>query len=441
MWRWARWLLAAAGLLCLLWLALLIEWGWSPPHALAALARSTLWGAERLATSVLSGWFLLLLILLPLLLPLARQLLPRTRSLEVGGLKLQFDPLDLATLAFEPGRPPPSLAESLAIPAHEMTGSDGPILDQPPDHPAYRHCIAELPGLFCDLSTENMHAKGEALRALEEGWRGEYLPELSLSVAVLRAWARRHQVRLEGYLSITLLFRHLMLFYHGVGEHAALLVEDLDLLTETDRQGFLRRPALFWVALSLTQQRRWAVMEQLQRSLPPQSPERTAVACLALLAQGDASQAAALAANAGPHGRDLPLSPAQGLLLALQSQALLADERPLEAVAPAQQLLDSPLADDGGLRGPLCTVARRCIARAALLLNWPQPLYQRVLSDEEHGGDPAVLQSLAVLVGRAGQVKQGLRFVRQAQALLGPEHGPHLTRAVGETLQWLERHS
>jgi tetratricopeptide (TPR) repeat protein len=341
----------------------------------------------------------------------------------------------LADLAFSAAMVQPPLEEMMAIPRREMVGTDGPILETPPQHEAYQACMARLPGLFRNLSAENMAAKGQELIQLEESWPGEYLPELIASVTCLRTHARRNRVRLSGYLSITLLFRHLFLFFHGLHEHAAHLVQDLDLLEERDREGFLRRPVLIWVLLALCRLKRWEEAEQLRRMLPG-GLEQQAVAAYTLLARGQAAQAAAMAEAALADAP--PLSAFSALLAVVQGRALLDLGRPLEALKPARWVLVGPLTDPVGLAGPLRTNARQVLARAASALNWPEPLYHLYEQDADSRQDPLVVQALAVLTGRAGQREQARCFIRQASALVRGDHSG-LSKAIAETARWLER--
>lgn len=430
------WLIWVGVGLALLWGALVIQAGGSIALAAATLAGALLKGVTMLAPSVLSGWFLLALFAAPGLLRLAGRLLPRASSLEVGQVKLHFAPLDLAELALGgPPRIPPG-EEFWTIPGLEMAGSDGPILEEPPADPGYQYGMAQLPLLFRDLSAENMSAKGQALIDLEQGWVGEYAPELAASILHLRTYARRNMARLTGYLSITLLFRHLMLFFHGRQQHAAQLVQDLELLEPHHREGFLRRPAMLWVLLALCQRGEWADAQRLCNWLPAgETEERAALAYLRLL-QGKPAEAAVLAELA--LADTPPLTSFTALLALTQGRALLALERPLEALAPTRWVLTAPLLGDGGLAEPLRTAARQVIARAATLLGWPEPLYALYQSDAQAGQDPVVLHALALLAARAGQREQARQFIRRAEALL-PAGKSELSRAIKETAGWLGR--
>lgn len=431
----ARWILGSSVALALVWGAVLIKAEGSIPQAVQSLSTSLLRGLSTLAPSVLSGWFILALAVTPTALRLVRQILPRARSLELGQFRVHLTPTDLADLAFATDLSLP-LVDILAMPHREMAGADGPLQDEPPHDDAYRTCMAQLPVLFRDLSPENVSARGQDLARLEEGWSGEFTPELAASVAYLRRYARQNQVQLSGYLSITLLFRHLMLFFHGRQEHAAQLVQDLDLLDPEDRLGFLRRPVMLWILLALCRQRLWDEVEGLQRWLRVGSLERQAVHAYSLLARGRAGEAAALA-EAGLIGT--PSSSSFAALLAMtQGRALLELGRPLEALPPARWLLANTPTDDPGLAAPLRASARQVVARAAAALNWAEPLYALYEQVPESRHDPLVLQALAVLTGRAGQREQARQFIRQAEGLVRPESGP-LARAVAETAQWLDR--
>ncbi len=422
--------------LVLLWGAVLIESGGSVVQAVHVLSRALVRGTSRLAESVLSGWFILALVSAPVILSLLRDLLPRTRRLEVGHLRLEFAAPDLADLALLEGPPAVPLEEWTPIPRHEMAGTDGPIQQEPPLDHAYQDCMARLPGLFRDLSAENQHAKGEALRLLESGWPGEYLPELIASVTHLRACARRNRVVLEGYLSITLLFRHLMLFFQGRQEHAVLLVQDLDLLAEHDRMGFLRRPAMLWVLLSLSRQKAWPQIETLRRLLVPGSPEHAAVAAHEELARGCPEAAISVASVA--LADEPPINAVTALLLVTLGRALLEVGRPLEAIGPARRVLDTPLANDAGLAVPLRTGARQVLVRAAVLLEWPAPIYSLYGVDPEGQRDPVLLHALSLLTNRAGQRSQAEQFIRQARALV-PTGCKELDHAIHATARWIER--
>jgi len=420
--------------LAVIWGAVLVRAEGSLTRALQLLSDGLLYGVSLLAQSVLSGWFLLAVAITPVALRLVRDLLPRARRVEVGQIRLELLQPDLADLAFRIGPPAQPLEEWAAIPKQEVLGSDGPILDEPPSSEAYQACMAALPVLFQDLSGENQSAKAEALIQLESGWAGEFLPELAASVSYLRVHARRNRVVLEGYLSITLLFRHLMLFFYGRHEHAAHLAQDLDLLSLRDRMGFLRRPVMLWVLLALCRQKRWAEIETLLRHMEPYSLEHAAVRAHGELARGHTGESIA-AATAALH--DQPgTSPFHALLLVTLGRALLEEGRPLEAIEPVRRLLETSLPDDSGLATPLRAVARQVLARSATLLNWHEPLYALYGADPEARQDPFLLHALAVLTGRAGQVQQARHLIRQAEALV-PAGGEILARAIREAAQWL----
>lgn len=432
-WRWLPWAGLFACLIVVLG-AVLIQAEGSVQLTSKALSTSLLRGLSMLAPTVLNGWFLLLIAVTPLALRLLREVLPRAQRVEVGQIKVQFSPSDLADLAF--AAPADMRVEQLvAIPRQEMAGTAGPIADQPPTDPAYHTCMARLPGLFRDLRAENMAAKAQELMRLEDAWEGEYAPELKASVTYLRTFARRNRVQLKGYLSITLIFRHLMLFFHGRHEHAAQLVQDLDLLDERDRDGFLQRPAMLWVLLALCSHRAWEETDRLRLLLPAGGLEQQAVAAYTLLARGQVGRAAALAesalADTPPH------SPCTALLEVTQGRALLELGRPLEALSATRPMLHQPLPDDGNLAGPLRSWARQVIARAAAALDWPDPLYSLYEHDPEARRDPLVLHALAVLTGRAGQREQARHFLRQAEALIAPDNSG-LHRAISETARALQ---
>lgn len=430
----AGWVVWISLSLTLLWGAVLVKSNGSVPVAIQSLAISLLKGLSMLAPSLMSGWFLLALAVTPAALRLLREILPRTQRLEVGQFKVQLSPTDLAELAFA-GEIHLPLAETMAIPHREMAGSEGPLQEEPPRDEAYQRCMAELPRLFRDLNAANMTAKGEALAQLEEGWQGEYVPELVASVTYLRSYARQNEVQLSGYLSITLLFRHLMLFFHGQQEHAAHLVQDLDLLDPEDRTGFLRRPLMLWVLLALCRQRRWDEVDQLGQWLPAGSWAQQAVRAYGSLARGDAAQAAAIA-GAALSGSP-PVSSFTTLLAITGAHALLSGGRPLEAIGPARWVLANPAPDDPGLAGPLRTSARQVLARAATQLNWVDPVYQLHEQHPDSRQDPLVLHALAILTGRAGQRVQARHLIRRAAALVDPANG-ELSRAIEETARWLD---
>lgn len=435
----AWWLLAGAYLILGPMLAR-IQLAWSPADA---LARGLLAILHELAPLLSSPWTLVVGIILiflgPVVPDLRTVLTGRLRSVSVGTVRLELGP-ETGAVALVISQP--SAAEGLAemTPYGELAGSEGPVLEQPavPD-PTYAICLSALPSLFAELSDVNQGALAQRLRELEHSWRGEYAEELGLSARYLGYYAARNQVLLHDYLAKTLIFRHLMLLYHGRSDAARDLVRDLQWIEAEQRRRFLTHESSIRVAVGLTQQRDWESAAEL--ALWPEREgleiQRAALTGYLSIVRGkgesaDRESAVQVGDNDwGPHA---------ALAMVVQAEAALVTRRPMDAVAPARRVLSSPLPRDRGVGRGLRIAAARTLARACLHLGMGESLYELYASPET-STDPDVLNTLAVHAARQGHHEQACLLLRQAAAGLGPQSPAGLSSTIQENLRYIERRS